>query len=727
MKRVFKIIGGLVVLVVATVVVVGSVLMSMDYGPVKSTVERRVEDATGRKLTILGEFQVALSLRPKLTVTDVTLANAPWSRSGAPMVTLKRLSAEVALRPLLSGRLEVNYIELDDVRVVLETGSRGQANWLFQPKPERVADKPDALQQTLGKTLNDATQKLQLIPVVRDVRLRNVELVYVNGERPGSQLQANLSRADFTAARTDSSIQGRVVAQFAGVDIQAQTRLGSLAALMGDRRSAFPVTAQIVAPGLNANLDGTVDLSTAGVAFKVRLDGDARDPKILARLAQSVGVVVPDVDRMAVGVNLRVAGPVWRYEKLSATLGNTDLQGRGMVDMSGRKPRLTATLTAALLDLDQLRLGFLPKNPDLVKDPLVKRVFTRQPLPFDVLTWLDGDVQLTATRVRFGAQSFTQVRATANLDKGRLQVSPLKLTFEGGRVGARLTVDSGQTPPRVAVRGAVRKLDVGTFTAMLGQGRIVALKVDGEVDLTSTGASTQALAAALAGTVNVIGRDGKIKDKLLVDATEGIGAILPWASNQDANAIACVIVKLPISKGNAVVETAVLDTSGVVVRVRGNIDLPGEQLHLTVDTDAKTTSLASFAVPVRIKGPLLTPRIDVDPGDVVTGTVANIVKAPAKLVAGLLVDTIGLVEGAAAKKRLVDQNDPCVQALSGAKTSAKTSPSPPSPSPPSAPPPSAPVKPAAPEPQSKTEVPNKSSGDPVRDLEAVGKALKNLF
>ena len=698
MKTVLKILGALIVLLIATAVGLIAVLTSMDYGRYKDDLDKMVQDATGRELTIAGDLDLALSLTPKLTVTDVTFANAAWA-GDKPMMTLDRLNAQVALRPLLSGRLEIDFIELDGLDLVLQTDGAGKANWEFATvQPQLDAD---AVQKQVEKT----AQKLKLTPSISAVRIRNAHVTYIDGAT-GAELESDFKRADFTAEGVDSPIKGAFVAIYNDVAVQAQAELGSLGLLIASKGAPFPVNLKLSAENISADIVGMIDQPSAGLAVNVRVHGQAPDSKTLSKLA---GVELPDVGALQGRAKVSGAGAAYSFQGIEATLGNSDLVGSADVDLSGERPSVTAKLTSALLDVNQLA-GLSTERKD--DAPPLERLFTTDPLPFELLKLADADVRYSAKRMRVDTLSLTSVNAVAKLKDGALKLYPMQFTFDEGRLNARLAVDGSLQTPTVAVRGSVRGLDAGTLAAMAGQGRIVSLMLDGEVDLKSAGVSTQSLVAALQGSVNFIGRNGQIHDDKFKDLTEGIGSIMPWASNKDANKISCFMAKLPIKAGDAVAETVLLDTNGVSVRVTGNIDLPGELLHLTVNTSAKSASLASFAVPIRVKGALLEPRIDVDPAEAVVGTVGNIVLAPAKLIAGLLSDTISLVASDAAKKEAADKNDPCLQALSGGKT-AKSKPQ------------------AAPDTKDKPETKpvdnSKSSGDPLKDVEAVGKALEKLF
>jgi len=700
-----KIIGGMMVLVIAVVVAIGATLLSMDYGQFKTDLAKVVQDATGRDFTINGDLSLALWPNPKLMVTDVTLANASWGRDG-PMMTFKRLDAQVALRPLLSGFLDVDYIVLDGVELVLQTDGQGKANWEFTP-----AAAPSTLTGQLaikGET-NGPVRKLQFTPHVRDVRLRDVHVTYIDGAT-GAEVVTDLKRANFTAEHMDSQIKGTFDAIYNGIDVEAQAELGSFAQLIGTSGAAFPVNLKLSAPGLSADIVGSVDQPSAGMAIKARINAQAENTQTLSAL---VGETLPKLGRIDFRTNLSGSGTTYRFEGVEAQFANSDVTGNADVNLSGARPRVKAKLSSALFDVKAL----MAMNADASDDDVAReRVFTTEPLAFDVLHRMDADADISVKRVVLDTITLTNANAGLRLLGGKLSLNPLRLNVDDGLLTARIVVDASLETPKVDVRASARGLDAGKIAAMAGQGRIVTMDVDAEVDVKSAGASTQALAGALSGYVRLIGRDGHINDDLFKDVTTGIGSIMPWASNKDANTISCFLAKLPIANGNTVAETVLLDTSGVLVRVTGNVDLAGERLHLTVTTKAKKTSFASFAVPIRIKGALLAPRTDVDPGEALVGTVGNIVKAPAKLITGLLSETLSLVQGEQAIKDATAKNDPCVQALSGGKTAdgpvTRSQTSTPSP---------------GGETPKTLQDPSKSSGDPLKDVERVGEALKKLF
>ena len=80
----------------------GPVRLELAEGPI----EERVSAELGRDVRIAGDLDVDLSLQPRITVTDVRLANPPWA-SDEPMLALARAEAVLDLRALIDGEVRL--------------------------------------------------------------------------------------------------------------------------------------------------------------------------------------------------------------------------------------------------------------------------------------------------------------------------------------------------------------------------------------------------------------------------------------------------------------------------------------------------------------------------------------------------------------------------------------------------------------------------------------------
>ena len=94
----------------------------------RGEIERRVTSATGRAFKINGPLAFSLFPSVGLRAEDVTLANAEGGR--APyIVRIAAMRLAVKLLPLLSGRIEVAEVMLDEPQIALEVAANGTANW----------------------------------------------------------------------------------------------------------------------------------------------------------------------------------------------------------------------------------------------------------------------------------------------------------------------------------------------------------------------------------------------------------------------------------------------------------------------------------------------------------------------------------------------------------------------------------------------------------------------
>lgn len=115
------------------IVLAGAVLIipgMVDWNAYKAGIAARIGAATGRMVELNGDLHFTLLPTPALSVEDARLANPPGF-GGPDMARLGRLQVEVALMPLLSGRVQVRDIHLFQPVFVFEVLVDGRTNWDF--------------------------------------------------------------------------------------------------------------------------------------------------------------------------------------------------------------------------------------------------------------------------------------------------------------------------------------------------------------------------------------------------------------------------------------------------------------------------------------------------------------------------------------------------------------------------------------------------------------------
>ena len=661
MQKWVKIFGAIGVLLVAIVVAAITLLSQYDYNALKPDISALVKNATGRELVINGDLNLALSLSPKLSVSDVTISNAKWGQKG-PMVQLDTLAAKVDLLSLLQGRVTIDYVILDGLKVVLETNRKGLANWEF-----KTTKTPEEEAAAAAAAPTEKSDGLTLTPSARDIRLKNVDVTYIDGAT-GKRLHVLLARADFMADNFTAPMHATLAAAYQGINIAAVLELGSLSQLIASTGDAFPVNLKLNAPGFVATVVGKVDQPEAGMKVSARVDVSVTDTATLSALA---GASLPNLDGLKAGLNLKGGGVQYAFNTIDVRVKGSDLGGDVTVDLAGKRPKVTGKLKAKLLDIDKL-LGTetapgvaADTGPQVAGGKNATRIFSADPLALAGMKAADVDLKITVDKALVSKLTLAAVNIGIKLNAGKLSVDPLALKLEGGEIKGNALLNAATKLPAFNIKTTIRKLDVGRVLKAVGQGDLMTLGLNGKVNLSSKGTSVQQWMAGLNGVVKFSGRNGRINDGAFTSFTSGLGNIMPWTKQADASLIKCAVISVPVKKGVALAKIILIDTPGFAVAVTGNVDLRGELLHLTVVPKAKNTSLASFAIPIRVKGPLAAPYVDADPKDVLVGTVENVFKAPA----GILSDLLGVngQNNTAAKT-----GDPCIEALSGGKTQPKT-------------------------------------------------------
>ncbi|MCW8917032.1 MAG: AsmA family protein, partial [Magnetovibrio sp.] len=484
-----KILGGLLVLIAAAVVSMGLMLKNVDTAQFKAPLERMVERATGRDFILGGDLDLVLSLNPKLSVTNVQLANAPWGTQ-ANMMKLQRLDAEIDVLALLSRRLDVTYIILDGVELYLETDGKGLANWEFTPQTEQAAS---------GQA--QAKQKLALNPNVQDVHLQNVKVHYLDGAT-GLSLEAELSHANFTADSLDSQMKGILEATVNGVEMQASAEMGSFAHIVGTEGGDFPLNLKISGPDITADLVAMVKHPGRGVYIDARVDAEISNEGVLGKL---IGVNLPPVSPIVVRSKIDVAGTRITLNGLDAELGDNDVQGIVSIQLGKIRPKVIADLRSQTLNVNTLAGLSSSTNSSSLKSP----VFSNTQISLDGLGVVDAELVLEADKIRYDDMVFTDVKTKASLADKTLTIKPLSFEFQRGRINAQAHVNGAGQQPDYSLRGTVRGLNATALAALTGQRELVDLNLDGDVLFISKGQSLQDLAKGARGHVNLIGRDGR--------------------------------------------------------------------------------------------------------------------------------------------------------------------------------------------------------------------------
>lgn len=289
-----------------------------------------VQDATGRTLSV-GDIGLALSLRPTLELTDVALANMEGG-SRPQMLTARRVAVQVAILPLLSRRVEIARIELDQPDLLLETAADGRANWQFRPAAPAAAPSP----------ATPAAPSAPLQIALDDLRLEGARITWRDG-RAGTAETVEIPRLEASAPLAGPTT-ARGTLRLRGQEVGVTATTGPVAALGG--AEPWPFDLRLTPGGGEVRAEG----SLAGAAWTATVAARLPD---LARLAP----LLPDVPLpplRSVEADARLAGTggeLTGADAIALRVGDSDLSvlrpGLRLARLEVTAPRLDAPLTLA--------------------------------------------------------------------------------------------------------------------------------------------------------------------------------------------------------------------------------------------------------------------------------------------------------------------------------------------------------------------------------------------
>jgi len=576
--------------IVAAIAAIGGITLSrLDLNTYfKDSIIDKVAQATGRKLVIGGEVRLTLLPAPALTVTDVAFANPAWAAS-PQMMTVGELSAQVALLPLLfGGKLHVDRFVLKDVDLRLATDSDGRSNWRFTA-PDRPGAPPPAASARNGGGLE--------VPGFDDILLRDISIRYDDGRTHETRM-VSLTDLSITGSPT-GPIAVTASAIYQTLPIKLHATLGALSSLMVPGQP-YMIDANIDAAGATIKLIGSVaePLTGRGLAFTVALDGHDLGP-----VGTLFGFAVPEKPYSFAATLRGDAGGTMTLTALQAAIGASTLSGKATVALASPRPKLSATLAAAMIDLTEW-----PKTTTAKRSGGGERVFGNEPLPLSTLRIADADITLTVAVMKSATVTLQDLSLHLTLDDRNLRIKPFAVTLDGGHMEGSADLSTRQAPAVLDIHMDAKHLDLGKLLAQMAGNNLLEGKGDLSVAAHGSGDSVHAIMTTLDGTSSLVIGRGLIKNRYadLVGA-DVFREAFAWAQGKQDSKLTCMVSRFDIRKGLATSRDLLIDTSDVTIVGEGTVNLGSEGLDLELTPRPKEASLLSLATPIDIGGTFRQP------------------------------------------------------------------------------------------------------------------------
>lgn len=660
------ILGGIGLVIVGLIVILYIIVVTYDFNKLKPKIVQAVREATGRELTLGGDFKLAFGFSPSISVEAVSFQNAPWG-SRPEMATMKRLEIQVALLPLIHRRIQLKRLILVEPDILVETDHSGKSNLEF-----KTAEKPKA-----GEKREEEREGLP--PLVFDeIRIEKGTVTYQDGKKEKTysikidRLTASLPGGE---KPTDLSMKGG----FNGQTLEIQGTTGPLAELMAPGKP-WPLKITAKAGGTTLTVDGSMKeaLKARGLDLVINAEGSS-----LRKIAEFGGVTnVPDVGPFK--LSAKITDPAGKLDvtNLKAVLAESDLAGSVELDLSAKPIQVAADLSSRKLDLKPFFAKKEGKVPDTQKaaKPAVKkeRVFSSEPLPLEGLKALDARIKMQAGRLQIPGLAFTNLNTDVTLENGNLTVKPLGFILNGGAVNGVFSLRSQENNFDFALNLKADQLDIGSLLKDLEKDQLLEGKLDAEIDLSGRGRSIADWVGGLNGKTIIMMGKGRLHNKYLgllgADLAKSILRLInPFKKEEDFTQVNCFVNGFDIKNGLATCTALVLDSDPMRIAGGGDINLKDERLNLSFNPSPKegigvsgmgkvSLNLGELTKPLRLGGTLAHPSLAIDTQAALT-TIGKAAGGAALLgPAGIL---------AALASTSPDDKNPCLTAIEAAKSGGK--------------------------------------------------------
>lgn len=602
--------GLLGVLLVLVVVFAAGLYFLVSRLDVRAEVERAVEGATGRELTLSGDVGVSYWPVLGLHAAGASLANVEGGRAPA-FLTAEDIHVGVELWPLWERRVVVRRLVLQKPAIALEVDQEGRPNWIFGPRrrpappsapvpPPASAPAPRPSEPTL-----DVTRA-----TLRQLDISDGEVSFLDARRGAGWVVGDVDiSSDLSNLEQPMRVAGDVLFNDQRVDLDIEVARPG-AALRGE---ATGIKLNIESALLNARLEGATVAASGELAGAVTASGPS-----LRQLAAWGGSPFQGgigFERFEVTGRLAIGGG--RYDFTNAAFSLDRIGGRGdfVLAQHGGKPYFSGRLQLADFDLNPYLVGQAPAQAApaagdagiaVVAAPAravdVRAAPTQTPIDFSGVRAFNADLELVTGAVLVQHMRVDSARLNMVLHDGKLAATLHNLTLYGGSGRGRLELDASGEAPLMVQQLAFSGLDARSFLTDAANFSNIEGRVDLNLDLRTQGRNQVEMTNAADGSAHLEVTGGVLNGVDLGGVSRTIrnalrGELIAPEARTPFQGFSATFA---IADGVLASENLNFTTSELRIPAIGVIDVPARRLDLRL---APRSPRGGLVFPFSIRGP----------------------------------------------------------------------------------------------------------------------------
>ncbi len=414
-----------------------------------------------------------------------------------------------------------------------------------------------------------------------------------------------------------------------------------LAARDPDRAYSLELTSDIV--GSRIQVNGTLLRPLALKGMDLALDLKGPNPNRLSRL---LGIPLPNLPPYSLAGDLFFEDDRWTFNNIEGEVGDSDLSGQIVLDISSRPPHLSGKLYSEAVDLKDLGIlvGAEPASTEQGRPPSPtgsdggRYMLPDQPLITPAWQDLSADISYRGKSVRTADIPLSDVIIDFRLADGRAWFEPVGFGVGDGQVDFNLDIDSRPTPPEGTLQLEIQAVKLSNALRSWELANDSVGTVAGQGKFWVTGTSIADLLSSADGGVVMLMTRGKL-DALMVELAglDAAESFLAWLGDRDPIPIDCAYADLQSRDGVVRIDTLAVDTVDTTFTGTGTVNFNNERLDLTIVAHPKDVSPLSASSPLHLGGTFNDPEPGLQTGNIAMQVASSVaLAAMATPVAALL-------------------------------------------------------------------------------------------
>ncbi len=634
-------------------------LAKMDVASLKTNVLGVLRASTGLPIEISGDVTWKLSLRPRVTMHDVSVPNFEGAKN-KNFIEAKTIEVGLDLISLFSNRPTIQRISVNDAKIFVDKNSDGEYEFFNSNKDSYTADSGVSSD-------NDKSEYPFVDPGFGMLNIDDLDIV-VDGKKH------SVSRISFRARNFDNK------REYKGWIKLDKTLIPFIASFdkYNAERKIYPLSVAFSADGdtlvANVALEGT---SKIPIDFVVT--GDIPD---VTPIGKFLGLDLPKMPKINVNMSGGFGHDKLTLHKSSVAVRGSDITISGNADWSKKIPDINVKISSKKINL----LELFPELYRSVKhhENYEQNVFKDMPLFGQFLYNKKISVNIDLGRlIVYRNLSLDNAAIALNVRDNNLRLSA-NTGFADGKINAAIDgniEESGQM--NLEMGGMGRGLVIGKLLEQINTNDFISeLPIDFEIYVRAFGSNMSEIMKTITGPVRLysVGTGYAHSDLVaymygsdfLTSLRHSIHDMFSSKKKYDQMKIDCLAVNLKLRDGLAKTHNSVaIETNAINIMLDGSVDLGKEKMQLSVTTvpvrGIKLSLSGNVSNTIVISGSLAEPNIKISgaaiAGKALSATGLGLLLAPLtgglSLVAGA---GVGLLAGDLLENWLADEH-PCETAL----------------------------------------------------------------